>query len=159
MELSYHFQGILPQEQYVALLSKAVSKRGKILVQEKDITKGADFHFFAAGMNWKGLTGLKIACGNDWDEDLVKSKGMNAWPRQEVMSIEVAEMLVSWALERKQVRAIRVLRHELGNLVVILLARISKLQGVADQENIDKLENLHHRFDEIYRRFEKIIIF
>lgn len=159
MELSYHFQGILPLAQYVSQLSEVAAKRGLVVVPQEENERGADFHFFAPNISWKGLTGIKIACGEGWDDELVKSQGMKAWPRNPEMSVEVAEMLVNWALERKQLRQIRPLRHEMGNLVVIFLARISKLKGVADDENIDKLENLHQRLDELYRRFERITIF
>lgn len=159
MHLTYSFQGILPQAKCVAQLNEFVRQHGKTLIEQTEIEKGSDFHFFAPGSNWKGLTGLKIAVGPGWTAELVKKERMKVWLREEQITPEVGEMLVDWALERKQVRGIRPLRHELGNLVVIFLARIDKLRGIADADNLDKLENLHQRLDELYRRFESITIF
>lgn len=153
--MRYYFAPNLPLT-ILPLLRERAAKLSISLVEGLDAEEGSDLHFFAPDSTYKGRTGLRVALGPGWTADLVKSRGLHGWIEAETAS--VVDLLLRWALERQECHEVRPLRHELGNLVVILLARISKLRGQADAENMERLENLHQRLNDLYRKFEAIKI-
>lgn len=66
------------------------------------------------------------------------------------------DLLLMWHLDRLKLESIRVHRHTFGNLIVILLSKMMRLEGKAPKEELEGLEKLHARFSDLYAEFEKI---
>jgi len=133
--LTYYFEGNLPRG-ILVLLEAQAQHLGLTLAEASDLSQGADLHFLAAGTSWKGKTGLRVAWGDGWTQDLINKHAIRAWPSQNEATPQLAHLLLSWANEQKQCREIRPLRHDLGNLVVIFLARISTLRSLKISINV-----------------------
>ena len=72
------------------------------------------------------------------------------------LSENTLDLILSWHIERQSLEAMREHRHTLGNLIVILLSKMMRLEGKAPQTEIEGLEKLHSRFSDLYAEFEKI---
>jgi hypothetical protein len=91
------------------------------------------------------------------DEGLPRMTGIAQAIGAETLHESVATLMLGWAKERQELIKISPLRHELGNLIVILLGRIISLR----EENIStehtvSLESLHQRLTSLYHDFDAI---
>jgi hypothetical protein len=92
-------------------------------------------------------------------EALPASTGIVQCVGTEALSEAVAAILLAWAKERHELMQVAPLRHELGNLIVILMGRLMRLrQDGTDDEHLTSLQNLHQRLTVLYQAFDRIVI-
>lgn len=136
MQLTYRL-GTIPSHLILPALQVKAELAG--LQIEHLESAAADIYFYGAGETLPARTGIKLAVGT------------------EVLSEQTAEVLVGWLKERRDLMRISPLRHELGNLIVILLGRIMRLKDEAiSQDHLTSLESLHARLSHLYQNFDEI---
>jgi hypothetical protein len=92
-------------------------------------------------------------------EALPASTGIVQCVGTEALSEAVAAILLAWAKERHELMQVAPLRHELGNLIVILMGRLMRLrQDGTDAEHLTSLQNLHQRLTVLYQAFDRIVV-
>ncbi len=90
-------------------------------------------------------------------EELPRLSGITQLMGTEVLGEAVAAVLLAWAKERQELMKVSPLRHELGNLIVILLGRIISLREEnISAEHLRSLESLHQRLTVLYHDFDAI---
>jgi hypothetical protein len=97
---------------------------------------------------------MRIAVGS-WSEEELRKSHISLMLKE--CSLSALEVIFAWAHERVQLQLVSPIRHDLGNLVVILLSHIMKLESIAP-DGAAGLKNLHQRLTELYERVEKVNI-
>ncbi len=80
------------------------------------------------------------------------------FPLEDFSSLEL-RLLLCWHKDRLTLESLRTHRHTLGNLIVIYLSRIMKLEGKIDVSEQDSMMKLHSRLTDLYGDFEKINVY
>lgn len=136
VQLTYRL-GAIPSHMIIPALQAKAELAG--LQLEHLESAAADVYFHEVGETLPPRTGIKLAMG------------------AEALSEQTAEILVGWLKERRDLMRISPLRHELGNLIVILLGRIMRLKDEAiSQDHLTSLESLHTRLNHLYQNFDEI---
>lgn len=138
MLISYRLGAISPK-----LVLPALKARADLLGLRLESleTAAADLYFHHADETLPARIGIKLVMG------------------EEPLSEQTAEVLVGWMKERREMMRISPLRHELGNLIVILLGRIMRLKDDAiTQDHLTSLESLHERLTVLYQSFDEISV-
>ena len=151
MQLSYFFTTHVSTEKFLPALSEAASSLGVELVAAEDAR--ADFFFYTPQDQLPVRTGLKLAAGKGWTPALCHEKEVQ-FKIGEELHPQAAGMLVAWVKERQMLRAVSPMRHQLGNLVVILLGRIMRMKQGDGDDHIESLEALHVRMTNLYQEFD-----
>lgn len=154
MTLTYLHSPELDLSVFLLLLTKAANELGVKIIQ--DSGESADLHFISSSDSNSYRTGLKIAFGNGWTRELKEKKHIQVSLTQAQLDTAHAEILLHWIIERQELRQVSPLRHELGNLVVILLGRIMRMKEEVKSEHIDSLETLHKRMTALYQKFDDL---
>ena len=90
-------------------------------------------------------------------EELPRRTGITQLVGTEVLSEAVTGVLLAWAKERQQLMKVSPLRHELGNLIMILMGRIMRLKKESiSPEHIVSLESLQKRLTALYEDFDHL---
>lgn len=132
MQLTYRL-GQIP----AAKILPAFESRGAQL--ESLESAAADLYFYLDGETLPARTGITVMIGESG------------------LGQETAQILLQWLKERRNLMRVSPLRHELGNLIVILLGRIMRLKDEAiSQDHLTSLESLHARLNQLYQSFDKI---
>jgi len=66
------------------------------------------------------------------------------------------KLLLCWHRDRATLESMRIHRHTLGNLIVIFLSRIMRLEDKIEAQEHESMMKLHGRMTELYGEFEKI---
>jgi len=136
VQLTYRL-GAIPSHMILPTLQAKAELAG--LQLEHLESAAADVYFHGVGETPPARAGIKLAMG------------------AEALSEQTAEVLVGWLKERRDLMRISPLRHELGNLIVILLGRIMRLKDEAiSQDHLTSLESLHSRLNTLYQNFDEI---
>lgn len=154
MTLTYLHSADLDLSSFLLLLTKAAADVGVKIVHAQG--ESADLHFLSSTDNNTYRTGLKIAFGSGWTSELKVKKHIQLSLTQVSFDIVHAEILLQWIKERQELRQVSPLRHELGNLVVILLGRIMRMRDEVNSEHIESLETLHNRMTMLYQKFDDL---
>ncbi len=76
---------------------------------------------------------------------------------KEDLNPQTADVLAGWLKERRDLMKVSPLRHELGNLIVILLGRILRLKDEnVGADHLASLQKLHERLSALYIKFDEI---
>ena len=154
MTLTYLHSAELDLSAFLPLLTKVASELGVKIMQGSG--ESADLHFISSSDSNTYRTGLKIAFGHGWTPELKIKKHIQLSLTQEKLDITHAEILLQWMKERRELRQVSPLRHELGNFVVILLGRIMRMKEEVNPEHIESLETLHKRMAALYQKFDDL---
>jgi len=136
MQLTYRLGAIPPK-----LILPPLQARADLLGLQLEPLESAaaDFYFHLPDESLPSRHGIKLAMG------------------QEPLSEQTVEVLIGWVQERRELMRIPPLRHELGNLIVILLGRIMRLKDNAiAQDHLTSLESLHARLTALYQSFDEV---
>lgn len=156
MTLSYFFSDARFEDLFLPELTKAAEKRQHPLVIGTALE--ADVHFLHAACSVSKRLGFRLAVGDGWSEELEKQHEIQFHLKDAALTAQEAQMLVNWIFDRKELKKVSPLRHDLGNLVVILLGRVMRMKLEATTEHTESLENLHRRMGELYQKFDDLKI-
>ncbi len=154
MELGFFFTNPEDSERHLDQLEAQARELGLTIVAAE--SSATDLYFARHVDETPSRTGLKIALGSGWSETQLKNDGYHFHATHALTASE-ARLLLAWALERQELRRVSPLRHQLGNLVVILLSRIMRMKNSPDAaEDLAALENLHQRLTDLYKEFDAL---
>lgn len=148
MQVSYQFAADIDSVKFLPALTKAAQTLQISLI--KSTSDVADFYFTSEPEVIPETTGLKIAFSEVRGADLVL-------PVKE-LSVTEAVILLSWMKERLTFKVVSPLRHDLANVIVILLSRIMRMKSKKEDDHIAELEKIHGRFTDLYRKFNDLEI-
>ena len=154
MTLTFLHSVDLDLSAFLLVLTKVADELGVKLIQGTG--ESADIHFISNSDGHSYRTGLKVAFGAGWTNELKVKKQIQLSLTQEQLDSAHAEILLAWIKERQELRQVSPLRHELGNLVVILLGRIMRMKEEVKSEHIESLETLHKRMAALYQKFDDL---
>ena len=121
----------------------SVAKKNHIELEES--SEGDSLYFTHSKVESKALTVISLNPEmNDCDFKLAE------------ISHTTLELVLRWHEDRKSLESIRIHRHTLGNLIVILLSKIMKYENKFSKEEKENLDKLHLRFSDLYTIFESI---
>lgn len=66
------------------------------------------------------------------------------------------KLLLCWHRDRATLESMRIHRHTLGNLIVIFLSRVMRLEDKIESQEHEAMMKLHTRLTDLYGEFEKI---
>ncbi len=148
MQVSYQLSADVDAVKFLPALTEAAQSLQISLV--KSTTDVADLYFTSSPAAIAEKTGLKICFTETKGADLVL-------PEKELSSSE-ALILLSWMKERLTLKVVSPLRHDLANVIVILLSRIMRMKSKKEDDHIAELEKIHGRFTDLYRKFNDLEI-
>jgi hypothetical protein len=156
MTLTYDFSDGLEIETFLQGLKASALAAGIGLIQT--VEDRADIHILASTDPKAPATGLRIAVGEGWGPDLKLMRAIDVYLNLESFDQTHAEILLSWIKQRQEMSRLNSLRHELGNLVVILLGRIMQMKSDNISNHVDSLQLLHKRMHKLYEELESLAV-
>jgi hypothetical protein len=101
---------------------------------------------------------IKLAVGDLWNLDQLQLK-KNSFHTAETFTLNEAKLFLLWCKSVFQMKSVGPSRHELANLIVILLGRILRMKNSEpkiSEEHIKSLENVHARLTSMSEDLDKI---
>jgi hypothetical protein len=148
--ITYIFAAQLDGKKFLHTLTQAAEKLNLELLPSKEET--ADLYLSTSKDKFATCQGLKIAVG-PWSKEELKESEWDLFLDNTPIDAISAQLLLSWVLERQKLKKVTSLRHQLGNLVVILLGRILRMKLNDGDDHIKSLEALHERMGALYEDF------
>lgn len=156
MTLTFLHSHELDISEFLLFLTKVAGELGVKIIQGTG--DSADMHFISSSDSNSYRTGLKIAYGGGWTTELKIKKQIQISLTEEQHDRDHAEIILRWVIERQELRQVSPLRHELGNLVVILLGRTMRMRDEVKPEHLESLDTLHKRLTALYEKFDHLNI-
>ncbi|MBY0515620.1 MAG: hypothetical protein K2P81_01840 [Bacteriovoracaceae bacterium] len=151
MAVTYIFAELVDGKKFLHTLTQAAEKLNIELMPSK--TETADLYFYTSKDKYSSQQGLRIAVGS-WTKEQIKEKYAEFYLENNLLDSVSAQILLSWIIQRQELKKVSPLRHQLGNLVLILLGRIMRMKQNDGDDHIKSLETLHERLGNLYKEFE-----
>jgi hypothetical protein len=101
---------------------------------------------------------IRLAVGDLWNLDQLQLQ-KNSFHTVETFTLNEAKLFLLWCKSVFQMKSVGASRHELANLIVILLGRILRMKNSEPQiseEHLKSLEGLHARLTSLSEDLDKI---